>query len=97
MPHAVVLGGTGQIGRAVAHDLLDHGWSVALVHRGRRPLPSGLLARGARGIAVDRDARGGLGRALASGADLLVDAIAYGAEHAGQLLAVRADIGALVV
>jgi NAD(P)-dependent dehydrogenase (short-subunit alcohol dehydrogenase family) len=34
---AFIIGGTGQIGRAVADNLLAHGWDVTLSHRGRRP------------------------------------------------------------
>ncbi len=97
MPHAFILGGTGQIGRAVAEHLLDHGWTVALAHRGHRPAPAELAARGAVAVTLDRDQPSALGRALAGGADLLVDAVAYGPDHAAQLLDVQADIRALVV
>jgi uncharacterized protein YbjT (DUF2867 family) len=37
---AFVLGGTGQIGRAVAGDLIEQGWRVTVAHRGTHPLPS---------------------------------------------------------
>jgi hypothetical protein len=40
MPHAFILGGTGQVGLATANRLLEAGWSVTLAHRGRRPVPS---------------------------------------------------------
>jgi uncharacterized protein YbjT (DUF2867 family) len=36
--HAFIVGGTGQIGRAVTSDLLEHGWHVTVSHRGNRPL-----------------------------------------------------------
>lgn len=97
MPRAVILGGTGFIGRAVARRLLDEGWSVALAGRGTHPVPPDLLARGAAALAVDRDEPGALGRAMGGGADLLVDVVAYGAEHGRQLLDLQGDIGALHV
>jgi nucleoside-diphosphate-sugar epimerase len=40
---AFILGGTGQIGRAVAIDLLIAGWNVRVSHRGTRPLPERLV------------------------------------------------------
>lgn len=97
MPRAMILGGTGLIGRAVARRLLDEGWHVALSGRGTHPVPPDLVARGAAALAVDRDAPGALGRALAGGADLLVDVVAYGAGHGRGLLALQGDLGALHV
>jgi NAD(P)-dependent dehydrogenase (short-subunit alcohol dehydrogenase family) len=32
---AFVIGGTGQIGWAICHDLLAHGWEVTVSHRGQ--------------------------------------------------------------
>ena len=97
MPHALILGGTGQIGRAVAHHLLDHAWSVTLAHRGFRHAPMDLLHRGASLATIDRERPDTLARVLGRGADLLVDVVAYGPKHAEQLLEVQADVGALVV
>jgi NAD(P)H-binding len=94
---AFVVGGTGQIGRAVARALIADGWSVRLAHRGRRPPPSELLARGAEVITLDRDIPGALAAALGPGADAVIDAVAYGPEHADQLLEVQSTVGALVV
>jgi nucleoside-diphosphate-sugar epimerase len=92
-----VVGGTGQIGRAVARALIADGWAVTLGHRGRRPPPSDLLAQGIRVATLDRNAPGALVAALRSGADAVVDAVAYGPEHADQLLEVESNLGALVV
>ena len=97
MPHALILGGTGQIGRAVAHHLLDHAWTVTLAHRGLRHAPHELTSRGACLATLDRDRATTLAGVLGRGADLLVDVVAYGPKHATQLLEVRTDIGALVV
>ncbi|TDW35024.1 NAD-dependent epimerase/dehydratase family protein [Rhizobium azibense] len=37
---AIIIGGTGQIGRACAQSLLDQGWTVSITHRGNNALPS---------------------------------------------------------
>jgi NAD(P)-dependent dehydrogenase (short-subunit alcohol dehydrogenase family) len=52
--HAFIVGGTGQIGRAVAADLLEHGWRVTVAHRGIRPLPNDLVERSAKIVILDR-------------------------------------------
>jgi uncharacterized protein YbjT (DUF2867 family) len=36
---AFILGGTGQIGRAIAERLILAGWHVTLAHRGTQPAP----------------------------------------------------------
>jgi nucleoside-diphosphate-sugar epimerase len=95
--HAFIVGGTGQIGRAVAAQLLDHGWRVTLSSRGVRPRADDLTARGATIATVDREQPGALAMALAEGADAVVDTIAYTDVHADQLLAMEGDIGSLVV
>lgn len=97
MPHAFILGGAGQAGRAIANVLLVSGWSVILAHRGRHPVPPDLLDRGAEAVRLDRDEPGALNRALADGADALIDVIAYGPEHARQLLQVQNAVGSLIV
>ncbi|WP_428540012.1 NAD-dependent epimerase/dehydratase family protein [Rhodopila sp.] len=94
--HAFVLGGTGQIGRAVAGDFLAADWSVTISHRGHRPAPRDLIERGARVVALERD-RDELAGALGSGADALIDTTAYDRDHASQLIAVQASIGCFVV
>jgi nucleoside-diphosphate-sugar epimerase len=94
---AFILGGTGQIGRAVARNLLDHGWNVVVAHRGRRPPPPELIEAGARITILDREQPGELARALAGGADALIDTIAFTQLHADQLLDIQRSVGALVV
>ncbi len=95
--HAFIVGGTGQIGRAVTGDLLEHGWRVTVSHRGNRPLPSDLIKRGAKIVIFDRDTAGELARALSSGADALIDAIAFHPDHARQLIEVQHNVGTFVV
>src|SRR6266436_3739902 len=94
---AFIVGGTGQIGRAVAGDLLEHGWRVIVAHRGIRPLPSDLIKRGAKIVIFDRDTPGELARTLSSGADALIDTIAFHPDHARQLIEVQHNVGTFVV
>lgn len=89
---AVVLGGTGQIGRAVVDRLLAGGWTVTSVAR-RAP------AKGVAGVgfvAADRQDPQALRRVIGDGVDAVVDVTAYDAEDGRQLLALKAGIGALV-
>jgi nucleoside-diphosphate-sugar epimerase len=97
MPHAFILGGNGQIGIATASHLLDSGWTVTIAHRGLRPLPAELVSRGAEAVRLDRDEPGALAGGLSSGADALIDLVAYGPEHARQLLDVQSAVGSLIV
>ena len=94
---ALIVGGTGQIGRAVASDLLAHGWRVTVAHRGNRPMPSDLIERGVNVVILDRETPGELARALSSGADALIDTIAFRPEHARQLIEVQNNVGTFVV
>jgi nucleoside-diphosphate-sugar epimerase len=97
MPHAFIVGGTGQIGCATAACLIDAGWTVTLAHRRRRSPRSALVERGAKVVTLDRDEPGALERVLGAGADVLVDAVAYDRHHARQLLDVQGVLGSLVV
>ena len=94
---AFILGGTGQIGRAAAADLLAAGWNVTVSHRGTHPPPEQLVERGARIAVLDRDNPGDLARALGTGADALIDTTAYDLAHARQLIAVQGSVGSFVV
>lgn len=95
--HAFVVGGTGQIGRAVALHLLNQGWHVTASSRGHRPHVDDLVARGAKIAILDREAPGALAHGLADGADVIIDTTAYTRAHAEQLLEIEADVGAFVV
>jgi nucleoside-diphosphate-sugar epimerase len=95
--HAFIVGGTGQIGRAVTGDLLEHGWRVTVSHRGNRPLPIDLIERGAKVVILDREKPGELGRALTPGTDALIDTIAFQPDHARQLIEVQDKVGTFVV
>lgn len=89
----MIIGGTGQIGQATAATLLADGWRVIAARKGgATPAPDGVET-----IILDRDEPGALARAVGGGVDALVDTVAYDAGHAGQLLEVQSDVGALVV
>jgi nucleoside-diphosphate-sugar epimerase len=94
---AIIIGGTGQIGIAVARNFVDRGWEVVALHRGNRALPPDLAQRGVKIRIVDRDARGDLESLLKDGADAVIDTVAYNSDHAMQLASCAKDIGSLVV
>jgi nucleoside-diphosphate-sugar epimerase len=94
---AFILGGTGQIGRAVARNLLDQGWRVVVAHRGRRSPPPELVEGGASVCILGREQPGDLAHALADGADALIDIVAFTRSHGDQLLNVQGSVGAFVV
>jgi nucleoside-diphosphate-sugar epimerase len=94
--HAFILGGTGQVGVAVAGRLAEHGWRVTLCSRRGGPLPDWLAELGVDARRADRERLGELERALGEGADLMVDVICMDATHARQLVALRGSLGAVV-
>ncbi|MET9801961.1 NAD-dependent epimerase/dehydratase family protein [Streptomyces sp. NPDC006368] len=91
----IVLGATGQIGRAAVRALAEDGWEVrAASRRGGR---DARWPDEVRPVALDRDDGGALAAALGDGCDVLVDMVAYGAGHARQLLGSADRIGSAVV
>lgn len=93
---AIIIGGTGQIGQAIAQNLLRSGWDVSLTHRGNSKVPENLLQQGAKSIIHDRQ-NDRLEDAIGSGTDIVIDTIAYDAKHGQQLLEIQEDVGAFVV
>jgi nucleoside-diphosphate-sugar epimerase len=89
---AFLLGGSGQTGRALAPRLLERGWEVVVASRGEREVQAGT-----EHVRVDRADTDALRSALGGGADVLVDFVAFEAEHAEQLRSLRALVGSLVV
>jgi nucleoside-diphosphate-sugar epimerase len=94
---AIILGGTGVLGRAAARRLLDAGWAVDLVGRHSSHVPSDLTIKGARFLAVDRQNSAALGHVMGRGADLLVDALCYTSADARQLLPFLRDVTSVVM
>jgi nucleoside-diphosphate-sugar epimerase len=93
---AFIIGGTGQIGRAASRRLLEAGWDVTVASRGERSLPDD-LARDVRHAELDRNDDAALRAALAGGADVLVDVIAFEPKDAQQLLSLSDLAGSLIV
>lgn len=88
---ALVIGGTGQIGVAVAQALHAAGWEVISACRGLRPPVHG---HDGEVLVLDREDTPALVRA-ARGCDVVVDTVAFTPAHAHQLL--QLEVGALVV
>lgn len=97
MPRALIVGGTGAIGRATARRLLATGWQVDLTGREPARLPADIAAAGGTFVAAERDDSDQLRDALGGGADLLVDCICYTAEDATRLLPLVRDAGSTVM
>jgi nucleoside-diphosphate-sugar epimerase len=97
MPRALIVGGTGTIGRAASRRLLAAGWHVVVTGRDPAHLPADISAAGGKFVAVDRDDSDQLLAALGDGADLLVDCICYTADHARRLLPLAREAGSTVM
>ncbi|MGH3009075.1 MAG: NAD-dependent epimerase/dehydratase family protein [Gaiellaceae bacterium] len=91
---AVLIGGTGQIGRVAARALAQDGWDVVAISRAGT-LPDGLAELGVIAAQADRADEAQLRAAVGDGADVVVDMVAYGREQAEQLNGLPA--GSLVV
>ena len=94
---AVIIGGTGAIGRAAARRLLATGWSVELTGRDPARMPRDIAAAGGRFIPADRQDAGRLRAAFGDGADLLVDCACFTAEDAAGLLPLARDTASTVL
>jgi nucleoside-diphosphate-sugar epimerase len=93
---AFLLGGTGQTGRALVPRLRARGWEVTVASRGERLSPDD-VDLDANFVMVDRADDDALRAALADGADVLVDFVAFETAHAEQLLTLAPLVGSLVV
>jgi nucleoside-diphosphate-sugar epimerase len=96
VPRAVLIGGTGLIGRAAARALAEDGWDVVAVSRSGT-LPEGLAELGVESVAADREDDAQLWAALGTGADVVYDSVAMNREHGEQLNRLEDLIGSLVV
>ncbi|HEY1176524.1 MAG TPA: NAD-dependent epimerase/dehydratase family protein [Phytomonospora sp.] len=91
---AFVLGATGQIGHAAINALLADGWDVTAASRGRS---ANTIPDGARHLTVDRSDPGALDAAIGSGYDVLVDTVAFTADHGRDLRTLAGRVGSAVV
>src|SRR5215468_5279864 len=96
MPRAVLIGGTGMIGRAAARALARDGWDVVAVSRSGK-LPDGLGELGVESVVADREDDAQLRAALGSGADVVYDSVAMNSKHGEQLNRLEGLVGSLVV
>ncbi|WP_345964154.1 NAD(P)H-binding protein [Streptomyces sp. BRB040] len=95
MTRAVVLGATGQIGRAAVAALARDGWAVTAVSRGGDR--DARWPGDVRVVRADREDDGALSEAVGEGCDVLVDMVAYGERHARQLVSLAGRVGSAVV
>jgi nucleoside-diphosphate-sugar epimerase len=93
---AVLIGGTGQIGRAAARALAADGWEVVAVSRSRT-LPDGLAELGVESVVADRADDAQLRAAIGDGADFVLDTVAFTSEHGEQLNGLAGVVGSLAV
>ena len=96
MATAIILGGTGQIGRATARRLLADGWAVTVVARNAERMPPALTEAGVRFHALDRADEAAVSALVGDGVDLLVDCVAFTERDARQLVSLGERLGSVV-
>lgn len=94
---AIILGGTGAIGGATAARLAASGWQIDVTGRDPGAMPVELSAAGVRFHDLARDDLAGIGRLIGSGADLLVDVVAFRAADVRALLPMLRDVAGAVI
>ncbi|MDT0610928.1 NAD-dependent epimerase/dehydratase family protein [Streptomyces lancefieldiae] len=95
MTRAVVVGATGQIGRAAVGALARDGWEVTAVSRGGER--DGAWPEEVRVVRADREDDAALSAAVGDGCDVLVDMVAFAPGHARQLVSLAGRVGSAVV
>jgi nucleoside-diphosphate-sugar epimerase len=95
MTRAVVIGASGQIGRAAVGALARDGWEVTAVSRGG-DRDAG-WPRDVRVVRADREDDAALSAAVGEGCDVLVDMVAFGDRQARQLVSLAGRVGSAVV
>ena len=91
MRRALVLGGTGLVGRGIASRLARAGWRVDVTGRDSTKLPGDLAALGVSFMRADSRELPELAAAFGPGADLLVDCVCFTAADAHRLLPFARD------
>jgi nucleoside-diphosphate-sugar epimerase len=92
----VLIGGTGMIGRAAARALVVDGWDVVAVSRSGT-LPAGLAELGVESFVADRADDTQVRAAVGTGADVVLDTVAFGHEQGEQLNSLSGLVGSVVV
>ncbi|MFD3499773.1 NAD-dependent epimerase/dehydratase family protein [Streptomyces sp. NPDC058678] len=91
----MVVGATGQIGRAAVGVLARDGWEVTAVSRGGGR--DEVWPEDVRAVRADCEDDAALAAAVGDGCDVLVDMVAYGPDHARQLISLGDRVGSAVV
>jgi NAD(P)-dependent dehydrogenase (short-subunit alcohol dehydrogenase family) len=91
---ALVLGGSGFVGRHVSRRLSDAGWRVTVGSRGKTSLPPEVSDL--EHVVVDRTADSAIASALGAGVDVLVDVIPCEIADANQLVSLKDLVGSLI-
>ena len=97
MPRALILGGGGVLGRAIARRMLEADWQVDITGRDAAHQPPELAALGGGYLVSDRTRRLDLERAIGDGADLLVDCRSFTADDAHLLVPYLGALGSTVM
>lgn len=97
MSRALILGGTGAIGRATALRLLRDGWDVEVTGRVSQHFSPDVSQLGGRFLLSDRHDATHLKSAFRGDVDLLVDCACYSALDAEQLLPFARDAASTVM
>ena len=92
----MVLGGTEQTARALVPELAEAGWEVVATCRGERDVPAEIEAC-ARVVELDRADPRAVRDAVAPGADVVIDFVAFEHAHAEQLVGLAGLAGSVVV
>ncbi|MFI6491305.1 NAD-dependent epimerase/dehydratase family protein [Streptomyces sp. NPDC050564] len=91
----MVIGATGQIGRAAVGTLVRDGWDVTAASRGGGR--DDTWPEQVRSARLDREDDAALDAVIGEGCDVVVDVVAYGAGHARQLAGLAGRVGSAVV
>lgn len=95
--HALILGGSGQIGLAISDVLLNQGWRVTSAQRRSDRLPDELVRRGLQAVSVDLSNRGSYADLAAGTFDAVIDTVCFSAEDADRLMMIGKNADHLVV
>jgi len=95
MSHALIIGGNGQIGRAVAQMFVQQGWQVTIAGRSTPKNP--ILSNAIKYVKVDRKRTQDIKGCVPSTVDFLLDCISFDEEDAVQLAELSSSVGRICV
>ncbi|WP_228720963.1 nucleoside-diphosphate sugar epimerase [Arthrobacter sp. 260] len=94
---AIILGGTGAIGGAAAARFAADGWDVDVTGRDQASMPDELAAAGVRFHSVHRSDVNAIERLVGTGAEVLVDLLAYRGADVDALLPALSSVACPVL